>query len=162
MPGTWTFSGWNKDDFEITENTEITGSWKFEPDPCKVSYVVGDDPKWGAPADASVPTDDKSPYAYNSPVTVKDALKTTQGWAVDPDTGNKIAGTWVFSGWDKDDFNIKEDTAISGSWKFVPGTPGKQDDIDTGDSSMAALWIVLMTASAAAAFVSFKKKRELN
>lgn len=31
IPGTWVFTPWDKEDFRITEDTIITGSWRFSP-----------------------------------------------------------------------------------------------------------------------------------
>ncbi len=35
VKGTWEFVTWNKDDFPITEDTTVTGGWRFTPAPAK-------------------------------------------------------------------------------------------------------------------------------
>ena len=122
VPGTWTFTPWDKEDFQITEDTTITGSWTFTPDTYEVTYVVNGDPVYGTPADSTTPTDENNPYGYKEQVTVKENLTTTQDYAVDPNTGNEVPGTWTFTPWDKEDFEITEDTTITGAWTFTPNT----------------------------------------
>ena len=39
IPGTWTFTSWDTDDFRITEDTVITGSWTFTPD-AESGYII--------------------------------------------------------------------------------------------------------------------------
>ena len=41
VKGTWEFVTWDKDDFEITADTTITGGWSFEPAPARTyKYTV--------------------------------------------------------------------------------------------------------------------------
>ncbi len=136
--GTWVFDPWDKDDFQITEDTTITGSWKFYPDPdpngdpsptpetYKVVYVVKPDSTWGKPSDSVTPTDPVD-YHYLDKVTVEDGLSSTQDYAFD-ENGDKVPGTWSFVPWDKDDFKIVRNTTITGAWEFTPdggmGGPG--------------------------------------
>ena len=129
MPGTFTFSGWDaSDDPDLTTdgmegNVTFKGVWKFTPDKTpdtyKVNYVVNGDNTYGSPSDAIIPTDGKA-YNYNDKVTVADNLTTT--WKTSDGTSAGIPGTWTFNAWDKDDFEITEDTVITGSWTFTPDT----------------------------------------
>ncbi len=118
VPGTWTFTPWNRDDFVITENTVIEGAWIFKPDPVNLVYVVKPDEDWGMPADSTTPTG--GALEYNTPVTIADDRKTTQQTAHDDSTGKDVPGTWTFGPWDHSNFNITEDTTVSGIWNFEP------------------------------------------
>ena len=118
--GTWTFGSWDKDDFRITEDTTITGGWTFTPGTYKVTYVVNPDTTYGTPEDSEVP-EDLHEYAWKETVDVKDQLTSAQDYAMAG--GEKIPGTWTFKEWDKeDDFQITEDTTITGGWTFTPKT----------------------------------------
>ena len=119
IPGTWEFGNWDHKDFQITENTTITGSWKFIPaDQVKVTYVTEEDPVYGKPDDETLPADEY--YYPGSPVIVKPALTTKQTTAKDPVTGQTVSGTWTFTPWDKQDFTVMTDTEIKGIWTFTP------------------------------------------
>lgn len=85
-----------------------------------VTYVVNGDATYGKPADSVTPTDNTG-YGYGDAVTVADTLTSTQTYA--EVNGKQIPGTWGFSGWNKDDFIITEDTTITGSWMFTPDPP---------------------------------------
>ncbi len=166
-PGTWNFTPWDKENgFVITEDTTITGAWKFTPDIYKVTYVVNDDAVYGKPADSIVPTDETE-YGYKSSVTVADNLTTTQNYA--QVNGKRVPGTWTFVVWDKESgFLITSDTIISGAWSFAPSGDNKDDSKDdsvdptnppepikpprTGDNSNIGLWLSLMLISLAAFF----------
>jgi len=129
VPGTWTFAGWNGTATlegdpitgieHVTKDETVYGRWTFTPTVYKVSYTVEEDPSYGAPTDAAAPEDDNSPYDWKDLVSIKDDLISAEKEAQLSD-GSSITGRWIFSGWDKEDFNITEDTVIYGSWKFMP------------------------------------------
>ncbi len=83
-----------------------------------VAYMVEGDDTYGLPQSSIVR--DHTEYHYNDKVTVQNELTTT--WTTSNGKADGVPGTWTFSGWDKDDFNITEDTTISGSWTFTPDT----------------------------------------
>ena len=57
-------------------------------------------------------------------VTIAEALCTAQDYAML--NGEKVPGTWTFTGWDKTgDFVINADTTITGGWRFTPA-PAKK------------------------------------
>ena len=87
----------------------------------KVTYVVNNDRTYGNPEGSSVPIDSKA-YAPGDSVDVVEQLTTEVDYAFN-DKGEKIVGTWEFSSWDKSDFDIHEDTTITGGWKFTPEAP---------------------------------------
>ena len=120
IPGTWEFSGWSTEDFHITADTTITGSWKFTPDTYKVTYEVADDATYGSPEGITIPTDNTA-YGWKASVEVATALSSDQVYAK-VGTEN-VPGKWTFSGWDHDTgFAITKDTVIKGSWTFTPET----------------------------------------
>ena len=82
----------------------------------KVTYVVNPDKTYGTPEGSTVPTD-PTRYAPNAYVKVADQLTTTKGYAFN-EKGEKVLGTWTFTPWDKADFEITEDTTITGGWVF--------------------------------------------
>ena len=84
----------------------------------KVTYVVNPDPKFGTPEDSKVPVD-PTRYAPNEMVKVHDQLTTEVGYAYN-EKDEKVKGTWEFVTWDKADFEITEDTTITGGWIFDP------------------------------------------
>lgn len=84
----------------------------------KVTYVVNPDQKFGNPEGSEVPKDLKE-YAPGELVDVKDQLTTTVGYAYN-ENNEKVLGTWSFTPWDKADFEIHEDTTITGGWSFEP------------------------------------------
>ncbi len=86
----------------------------------RVTYIVEGDAIFGIPGGGKAPKDENSPYNWNEKVTVKNDLKTT--WTTSDGTTTGIPGTWTFSSWDRDDFEIQRDTVISGSWTFTPDT----------------------------------------
>ena len=89
----------------------------------KVTYVVNPDPRYGTPEGSTVPKDQKE-YAPGEMVHVHDQLTTTVGYAYN-EKGEKVAGTWEFVTWDKDDFEIYKDTTIIGGWVFTEA-PAKE------------------------------------
>ena len=52
-------------------------------------------------------------------VDVKPQLTTEVDYAYNSE-GEKVKGTWEFVAWDKDDFEITEDTTVTGGWRFTP------------------------------------------
>lgn len=86
----------------------------------KVTYVVNEDPEWKAPEGFEVPT---GLYLYSpwETVDVKPQLTTEVDYAYNSE-GEKVSGTWGFVSWDKDDFEIYEDTTVTGGWRFTPRT----------------------------------------
>lgn len=145
-----------------------------------VTYVVSDDPIYGAPTDAIVPSDE---YVYKYEDTVIVAPVLTTAWTTSDGTGNGIPGTWSFVPWDKESgFLITEDTVISGAWVFTPapdkpevpsnpatpdnsGTSHKPNDStesipQTGDSAHIGLWIALACLSLFGMIAAmFRRKR---
>ncbi len=108
--GVWSFQGWDKTEpFHISADTVITGTWSYSPYRHTTYYSVkyqftGDHPDGAAlPASAS----------YESGTLVHIA------GGYDAVTGD--GGTWTFDGWDKtEDFTIRADTLITGTWTFTP------------------------------------------
>lgn len=84
----------------------------------KVTYVVNPDKTYKMPEDSTVP-EDKTEYAPNDYVTVAAQLTTTKDYAYN-ENNEKVLGTWTFTPWDKADFEITEDTTITGGWTFEP------------------------------------------
>ena len=84
----------------------------------KVTYVVNPDKTYGTPEGSTVPTD-PTRYAPNAYVKVADQLTTTVDYAYN-EKGEKVKGTWEFVTWDKSDFEITDDTTITGGWRFTP------------------------------------------
>lgn len=126
VPGTWSFTGWSTDTTYADDLTEkvilkdetVYGKWVFTPNAYTVTYVVNGDPTYGTPADGTAPTDESNPYDYKEQVTVKADLVTA--WTTSDGTANGVPGTWTFTPWDKEDFQITENTIITGAWKFAP------------------------------------------
>lgn len=87
----------------------------------KVTYVVNPDPIYGTPDDSTVPND-PTQYPPGDKVVVKDQLTADVDYAYNA-KGEKILGKWTFTPWDKDDFQIYEDTTITGGWTFKPAPP---------------------------------------
>jgi len=96
----YTFSGWDKDDFEMpAENVVITGSWTAIPK-YTVSYEYSNAPE-GAPA-------------------LPEAAEYEAGAAVTVAADAYLEG-YIFSGWDKENFTMPaEDVVITGSWTVIP------------------------------------------
>ncbi len=131
--GSWKFLGWYDNEactgtpidvINIKQDETVYGKWDFTPqDPPKynVTYIVNPDPEYGIPGDTNTPIDNNE-YSNNDNVTVADDLTTSwttsNGTTLGTDKG--VPGVWTFSGWDKDDFAITENTTITGSWTFVP------------------------------------------
>lgn len=93
--------------------------WKLDYDVAyNVTYVVNPDPTYGTPEGSTVPTD-STQYPPGNNVVVKDQLTTTVAYAYNG-KGEKVKGIWTFTPWDKDDFQIYEDTTITGGWTFEP------------------------------------------
>ncbi len=94
----YTFSGWDKTDFEMpAEDVTICGSWEKIPT-YTVTYIYEGEIPANAPA---LPVDGNAYYAGDA-VTVA-AEPTLEGY--------------TFSGWDKTDFEMPaEDVVIYGSW----------------------------------------------
>lgn len=166
VPGVWKFSGWTPSE-ELTEDgiegdVVFTGEWTFVPDTYKVTYELGGDPKWGLPKDAAEAPVDPKKYNYNEEVKVAANLTTKKNFAIDPNTGEKVTGTWTFTPWDKESFKITGNTVIKGFWTFTPDVP--EDAPKTGDTTNSTLWIVLLAVGAvgiaAAAIIGKKKKKE--
>ncbi len=83
-----------------------------------VTYVVKPDPVYGMPEDVTTPTD-TSEYIAGDAVTVAAQLTTTQDFGINSKTDEKRPGHWEFIPWDKADFEIYENTVITGEWKFI-------------------------------------------
>lgn len=177
-PGAWIFTPWDKTDFNITEDTVITGGWTFTPNTYKVEYKVNGDDSWGKPSDSKTPSD-MTAYSFNDYVKVEDDLTSSQSYAIDSVSGERVAGVWSFVSWDKSDFNITEDTVITGSWKFTPGPqppapgpeppapgpePAPPDGPDTGDSSnvFAMMSLMLLSATSLFGIYYFGRKKRLS
>lgn len=70
----------------------------------------------------------------------------------------KTTGTWKFTPWDKENFQITADTEITGSWKFTPTfDPDKYPR--TGDNNRPTVWLTMMAISVATAVKNFPKKK---
>ncbi len=132
------FTGWNTESdgtgtpYQAGNELVMKGSQvlyaQWEAERYTVTYAVNQDASYGAPEDSVTPTDDTE-YTYKAKVTVKPGLTTTQGYAVV--NGQKVSGTWSFTGWDRENFEITENTVITGSWKFTPDTPSTPNTPDT-------------------------------
>ncbi len=79
----------------------------------KVTYKVTGDSKYGLPTTVVGAIPNQTEYAEGATVTVVDALTTT-----DTKSSDGTNGTWTFS-WDKGNFDITEDTTITGKWVFT-------------------------------------------
>ena len=121
-----------------TGNIMIEFINSFEIPKHKVTYNVSPDTKWGIPVGGEAPVDENSPYVHNSLVKVKANLSSKQNCAKNPKTGDNVPGTWVFTAWDKKNFNITKDTVINGKWTFNPNTY-KVDYEWTGDVPPAVI-----------------------
>lgn len=108
-----------REGFEFIDWTLTWGTME-KPATYRVTYVVNPDPKYGTPEDSVTPEDENNPYEYMAQVTVKDDLMTQQTYAVVG--GEQVGGAWGFA-WDKENFQITEDTTITGSWRFLPDDP---------------------------------------
>ncbi len=97
----YTFSGWDKEDFEMpAEAVVITGSWTAIPK-YPVSYAYTGEVPAGAP---------------ELPATAEYA----EGEAVAVAADAYLEG-YIFSGWDKEDFEMPaEAVVITGSWTVIP------------------------------------------
>lgn len=128
--GAWKFSGWYDNEActgtpidvkNIKQNETVYGRWDFIPDKFIVTYIVNPDPIYGIPGDTATPVDDTE-YEASTLVDVADNLTTTwttsEGTEMGTDAG--VPGVWQFSGWDKTDFQIIDNTTITGSWTFIP------------------------------------------
>ncbi|MDO4479384.1 MAG: InlB B-repeat-containing protein [Lachnospiraceae bacterium] len=127
-PG-YRFIGWNTqpdgsgtayeagNDLPMANSQVLYAQWEKT---YSVTYVVNNDPVYGAPTDVTVPTD-PTVYLYENPVEVADKLASSQDYAIVD--GQKVYGEWTFTGWDKEDFIITEDTVITGEWTFTPNKP---------------------------------------
>ena len=101
--GYYQFSGWNKNDFIITEDTTISGAWAWH-DYYSVTY------SWT-----------NAPSGVTLPSTVN---KLKPGASVTVDTtynsNTKVinnSGSYKFSGWDKSgNITVTSNVSISGSW----------------------------------------------
>ncbi len=164
------WNGWFDDDgnsYEsdaaFTEDTELTASWTLR---YKVTYDVTPDGTYGMPEEYPVPVDDKY-YLPSEKVTPVSFPESFEGEAKDSKTGKTVKGTWAFSGWDKDEFEITEDTTISGSWTFTPDEPEPTepestdptepetpeepttpDNPQTGDRADMTGWLIALMAAA--------------
>lgn len=132
-PGSWKFLGWYDNEncsgtpidiINIKQDETVYGKWEFTPqNPPKynVTYIVNPDPVYGIPGDTNAPVDNNE-YSNNATVTVAANLNT--GWTTSNGTtmgtDKGVPGVWTFSGWDKNDFTITENTTITGSWTFEP------------------------------------------
>lgn len=118
----YTFMGWEELDGTkfsetVTKDTTYYAQWKDNSvQTFNVTYKITGDPKYGIPAGGTAPADPDSPYEINSSVKVLPAVTTS--WTTSDGTESGQKGTWTFSGWDKGDFVITEDTEINGSWSF--------------------------------------------
>ena len=85
-----------------------------------VEYVIESNEMYGKPSDVSIPID-LNKYSSGEIVHVAEQLSSTQDYAYFK--GNvklKISGSWTFEKWDHDDFEISDNTTITGTWKFTP------------------------------------------
>lgn len=125
VPGEWKFSGWYENEAcigapienvtNICEDKIVYGKWEFIPITYKVEYEVTGDPVYGVPGDTNTP-ESTSNHAYEELIDVADNLTTR--WTTSDGTEAGISGTWIFTPWDTEDFNIKADTVIRGEWTF--------------------------------------------
>ncbi len=177
------FEGWfdadgncYESDAVFTKDTELTASWTLR---YKVTYDVTPDSTYGMPEEYPVPEDDKY-YLSGEKVTPVSFPESFAGEAKDSKTGKAVKGTWAFSGWDKEEFEITEDTTISGSWSFTPdepeptepestdptepGTPEEPttpDNPQTGDRADMTGWLIaLMAAAGIAAVCAARNKKQ--
>lgn len=100
----------------------ITFYYKVIPQKYSVTYVVNPDPTYGTPENSPVVPVDEKEYASGETVKVAEQLTTPDDYAYNA-KGEKISGTWKFTPWDKDDFQICENTTITGGWTFTPAPP---------------------------------------
>ena len=149
--GSWYYPGTNVNQVQMNSNTILYAQWSIEETvEYIVVYTVEEDAVYGTPENSEVPID-VNKYSYGDIVEVKDGLSTTQNYAFA--NGEKIPGEWVFILWDKQDFEITEDTIITGGWRFNPIIPapaeGNQTGTNpkTGQSSYLVLWIAIITLS---------------
>lgn len=134
-PG-YRFIGWNsekngsgtayeKDAILTMDDSKVLyAQWEKVPS-YKVTYVVDGDPNYGVPKGGEAPTDPEESYSDGTKVKILPGVTTE--WTTSDGTKNGVRGTWKFSGWDKEDFEITEDTEIHGRWIFTPEDPKKED-----------------------------------
>ncbi len=83
----------------------------------EVNYAVIPDPIYGMPEDVIMPID-PTRYSPGETVAVVDQLTTDETTGLNSETNERRLGTWTFIPWDRTDFQIWEDTTITGEWKF--------------------------------------------
>lgn len=111
-------TSYSTDDLLLMKHSQVLyAQWEKLPT-YTVTYEVKGDPVYGIPAGGESPVDQDSPYIINTEVNVLPDVTTT--WTTSDGTESGWKGTWTFSGWDKDDFSITEDTVIHGYWTFTP------------------------------------------
>ena len=85
-----------------------------------VEYVIESNEMYGKPSDVSIPID-LNKYSSGEIVHVAEQLNSTQDYAYFKGNSKlKISGSWTFEKWDHDDFEISDNTTITGTWKFTP------------------------------------------
>ncbi len=107
----------------IAEGMTATAAFTNKRIVYRVTYVVNPDKTYGKPEGSTVPTD-PTEYAPKDYVKVHDQLTTTVDYAYN-EKGENVKGTWKFETWDKADFEITEDTTITGGWVFTPAPTTK-------------------------------------
>ena len=121
--GTWTFSGWDTGDFEVTGDATIKGTWTIEEGDeatYEVSYswsgLKGSNP-WtdgeGVEHEATLPN---GGAAYEVKAGETFVVDTTYA---EGSTFQNEYGTWTFSGWDTGDFEVTGDATIKGTWTLT-------------------------------------------
>ena len=139
-----TVTGVNNDDTIIFIN-EL-------PESVKTEYKVLSDVRYGCPENVVIPAGET--YQAGDTVKVAKDLSSGQNYAIDSKSGKQVSGSWSFSGWDKKDFIIFEDTVITGSWAFVLDPP------KTGDDNQIVLWMFLCAISVCLAIRMRPKKQK--
>lgn len=137
IPGTWKFEldednnpKLNEEnEFNIIENTEVKGTWSFEPDKLRVEYITKNDELWGKPSKNIMPTD-YDLYNYKDNVNIINKERIFEGTATNLKTGKSVSGKWelVVDGLDT---IITENMTINAQWKFTPNTTNNPK---TGDN----------------------------
>lgn len=132
----YTFTGWNtKPDgsgntyhpnsiIKISESQVLYAQW--EKDLYKLSYEVNDDPSFGSPADAVLPSE-ITDIEYGTIQTLGTIMTTEWNTSTGKDDDG-IPGKWNFTGWSTDDactdtiteLVILKNGTVYGKWQFTP------------------------------------------
>ncbi|HQB32210.1 MAG TPA: SHIRT domain-containing protein [Erysipelotrichaceae bacterium] len=128
IPGVWTFDGWDKTDFNITEDTTINGGWKFTPTTYTLHYEVAGDANYSIPAGGTAP-DAVTGIDYDTTLDLAADLTTSWNTSTGMDDGG-VPGKWDFTGWSSDTTytddlltkNIRQDETVYGKWEFTAYT----------------------------------------